>query len=780
MKTARLVAMALALFLSSANVRAQFHDPNDLGVTDTLDMVFSVTPRAATNQKKVQIDLWVLNDSNDVGSAAAGFKWINDNLKMDSARFTPLTQANFDLARFVYEGSNINTTNTNHRFPFVGARSFEPGVLADPSRRLWCRYYFTLTSWSVNDSIVLDTNAYNTGVTYKFVDTQQKSYRAYWTGKKVIHDPDYVPPSTMAVSVDTLFFSSVFGQPSPPSQTFNITSTPNPVPFTVTENASWLLKSPAVGNTPAVINVSTNVTALPIGNYFDSLIVESTNATNSPKIVYVKLAIIAPPPQIKVTPSALFFSAVVGGSNPASKNLIIKNNAPGSVLNWTLVHAQSWLTLSPMSGVDSNTVVASVDITGLTFGTYYDTIVVTDPAASNNPQKVPVSLQMGSNLPILQADSGHYFFVVSLDELILFSRSINITNGGIGSLDFKLTEDANRIFYVTPDTGSAPQQVTVQYKISTAFNGQEVTDTIWATSAQAVNSPYPIVITLRFVDVPANIGLTTDTVKLTTYECQQGGGNVLPQKTFTVQNAGGDDPMAVRLVHSSDFFSLNTDSGYAPINFRVTAKFPDTALGTYYDTILVTAKNAINNPRIVIVKYDRLAGTEPPVMVVNKTSWAFPYREDSGPSQFLGLSITNSKPGCMPWNIVEDVPWLFPTKDTGNVPADVGAIADAPGYSLGIYKDTVQIFGQGAVNSPWIIPVELRVWKLRCDVDWDGHVDISDVVGLIAYSYFDGPSPQPTFLVGDCDCDDLVDIADITRLIDYAYFGGPVICTNPY
>lgn len=780
MKKAGLLAVAFGLLLSTATTQAQFPEPNDKGVADTLDMVFSVTPRASTNQLKVQIDLWVLNDSNTIGSAAAGFKWINNNLRMDSARFSSLTFSGFDFARFTYEGNNINTTNTNKRFAFVGARSFEPGVLFDPARRIWCRYYFTLTSWSVNDSIVLDTNAYNGGVTYKFVDDAQKNYRPWWTGKKVIHDPDYVPPSTMSVSKDTLFYTAVYGQPAPPSQTFVISSSPNSVPFTVTENAPWILKSPSLGNTPATTTVSMNVTAMSIGTYFDSLIVASSSATNSPRVVYVKLNIIPPPPTINVTPSQLFFSAVVGGTNPLPKDLIIKNISGGSVLNWTLTNAQPWLSVSPGSGTDSNTVVASVDITGLGFGTYKDTIVVSDPAATNNPVKVPVFLQMGSNLPIIVVDSPVNFWVVNLNELIIFSRYITVRNGGIGDLDFKITESSSRIQFLSPDTASCPQQIQIQYKISTAFDGDQFTDTLWVTSAQAVNSPYPVIVTIRLVANPAQIGLTVDTIKFNVYECQQGSGNVLPSQNLVVQNVGGDDPMKVILSYSSDFFSINKDSGFASVLFKVTAEFPDTPLGTYYDTILVVAQNAVNNPRNVIVQYNRIAGDQPPQITANRAVWPIPYREDSGPDIISSLFISNQMGGCMPWQIVEDVPWFEPLQDSGNVPVNVNVLIDAPGYTLGSYHDTVLIEASSATNTPWVIPVELRVWKFKCDVDWDGVVDISDISAIIAYAYFNGPSPMPTFLVGDCDCDNLVDISDISRLIDYLYFQGPVLCENPF
>ncbi|MBI5267796.1 MAG: hypothetical protein HY851_11255 [candidate division Zixibacteria bacterium] len=768
------------VLLWAAAAQAQWHDPYDKGSTDTVDMVVAVIPRAATGQLKVRLDLYAFNDSSTVGAAAAGFGWINPNLKMDSARFSTLAFDAFDFAHFTYEGNSINLTNTNKRFPFVGARSSATGVLPEPSRRLWCRYYFSLSSWTVNDSIILDTNTYNNGVTFKFVDDSLKSYRPWWTGRKIIHDVDYVPPSVLDVIPDTLAFSMVYGASAPPSQTFSITATPNSVPFTVSENSSWILKSPALGNTPATITVSINPTALPIGSYFDSLIIESNKAINSPQIVYAKLAITPPPPQISVSPSQLFFSGVVGGANPIPKSLVVKNGNPGSTLNWTLTHAQPWLSVTPSSGTDSTSVSASVDITGLTYGTYKDTIVVSDPTAVNNPVKVPVILQMGSNLPIIAADSQYNFFVVNLSELILFSRFVTIRNAGAGQLDFRASENATRILGLVPDTGSTPQKIEVRYKMSSAHDGMQVTDTIWITSAQAINSPFPVVITLRFVEFPAVIGLSDDTIKFNVYECSQGFGKSLPFKTLSVQNSGGDDPMAVRLVYASDLFTINKDSAVAPATFRLTALDPDLVPGTYYDSIWVISRNAINNPRLIVVQYNRIGGTETPEIVLGRGPTIVAYQEDIGPQGVGILPIDNKYGGCMPWTLSHQASWLQLRADSGDVPADVGILVDAPGYTLGTYYDTIRVSSAGATNSPALVPVELRVWRFRCDVDWDGWMDISDVTALIEYLYMGGLPAKPTFLVGDCDCDNLVDISDLTRLIDYVFMMGPVICGNPY
>ncbi len=198
------VSLVLALF---ASANAQFtQNEFDYGAADTVEMVFSVTPVAATNQLKVRMDLWVFNDSNNIVGSTVGFKWTNANLNMDSARFTTLTFDAYNLVRSVYEGQNINTTNANDRFLFAGARTEGDGVVFGPARRHWASYWFTLSSWTTQDSIILDTLQYNGGTVYKFVDPVNHQYKPYWKGRKVIHDPGYVPPANILLSKDTVFF----------------------------------------------------------------------------------------------------------------------------------------------------------------------------------------------------------------------------------------------------------------------------------------------------------------------------------------------------------------------------------------------------------------------------------------------------------------------------------------------------------------------------------------------------------------------------------------------
>ena len=102
------------------------YDP-DPGIPDTVAMVVSVCPDANASQLKVQLDLYVYNDSVIV-SGTAGFSWDNPNLQMDSAKPSALTDTSFDLVLTFYEGGDINLTNTNQRFLFGGAKMWKNGV----------------------------------------------------------------------------------------------------------------------------------------------------------------------------------------------------------------------------------------------------------------------------------------------------------------------------------------------------------------------------------------------------------------------------------------------------------------------------------------------------------------------------------------------------------------------------------------------------------------------------------------------------------------------------
>lgn len=94
---------------------------------------------------------------------------------------------------------------------------------------------------------------------------------------------------------------------------------------------------------------------------------------------------------LTVSPSALTFQAVQGGTNPPSQSVnVSKSNKRDST--WTASDSASWVTVSPVVGsiASSVQVAVNVDIAGLPAGTYSATVTVT--VYKGGSASVPVTL----------------------------------------------------------------------------------------------------------------------------------------------------------------------------------------------------------------------------------------------------------------------------------------------------------------------------------------------------------------------------------------------------
>ncbi|MCP4146619.1 MAG: hypothetical protein GY757_02615 [bacterium] len=77
-----------------------------------------------------------------------------------------------------------------------------------------------------------------------------------------------------------------------------------------------------------------------------------------------------------------------------SSQIIYVNNIGGGVLNWsaTVSDEASWVSCTPVSGMDSGSVSVSVDVSGLAVGSYSSSVTIQAPGAINSPQTVPIYL----------------------------------------------------------------------------------------------------------------------------------------------------------------------------------------------------------------------------------------------------------------------------------------------------------------------------------------------------------------------------------------------------
>ncbi len=594
-----------------------------------------------------------------------------------------------------------------------------------------------------------------------------------------IFDPTAPTTSNLIVSTDSIHFSALEGGSNPVSQNFTVSSDGGPLNFDLFENSGWLILSPDQGTTPKSINALIDISGLAAGNYSETILVVSGDADNSPQEVKVTVNIEAPPPVIEVSETEFYFNAVAGGSNPASKTFTILNSG-GQTLNWIISNSEPWLNLSPVSGTEAEVITLTVDITGLAFDNYFDMIVITDPSASNSPVSIPVYLGIGSDLPIIEVHDQFNYVNIPTPTSSIPPWTFSISNGGAGSMSYWVEEDSPRILTLTPTSGTVPDEVEVGFKVVAGSDGDDFMDTVWVYSNEAINSPQPVVFHMHFTNTPAEINILQDTLSITVYECTMGAGIEPPTSNFLIQNSGGDDPLFFDLEYESIYFDLNQAGGEAPLYVIATANLLGLPVGLYFDTIVVNASTSINKTDTMIVKYNVIAGDQPPELVISNPSYVIPVQENSVPGLAFGITINNKYGGCLAWELNESVSWFNPSVISGEVQGISAFNVDATGMVFGIYPDSFTVTSEDAVNSPQKVAMLLKVWRFHGDWDYNAEINVTDLVKLVEYIFNKGAEPEPERIVGDMNCDFTINISDLTIFVSYLFNKGPLPCGNPY
>ncbi|NQT78983.1 MAG: SBBP repeat-containing protein [Candidatus Aminicenantes bacterium] len=105
------------------------------------------------------------------------------------------------------------------------------------------------------------------------------------------------------------------------------------------------------------------------------------------------------PGEIKLSTTQIYFAASAN-SNPTGSQKFVVENTGGLTLEWSAGPSEDWMQVSPSSGTGSSVVTVSIVPSGLSVGTYTGTISIEDPAATNSPQAVTVTLKIYSAVSV--------------------------------------------------------------------------------------------------------------------------------------------------------------------------------------------------------------------------------------------------------------------------------------------------------------------------------------------------------------------------------------------
>ncbi len=245
-------------------------------------------------------------------------------------------------------------------------------------------------------------------------------------------------------------FNAVQGGSNPPNQTLSISNGGGgTLSWSVSDNATWVSLSPTSGTSTGEtdnVTVSVNVAGLNAGTYNATItITGAPPAQNSPQTTAVTLVVTAPAPVLVRSPVSMTFNAVQGGSNPPNQTLPISNGG-GGTLSWSVSDNATWVSLSPTNGTstgETDNVTVSVNVAGLTAGTYNATITITGaPPATGSPQTTAVTLVVAAPAPVLVRSPVSMTFNAVQGGSNPPNQTLSISNGGGGTLSWSVSDNA--------------------------------------------------------------------------------------------------------------------------------------------------------------------------------------------------------------------------------------------------------------------------------------------------------------------------------------------------
>ncbi|MFH2047877.1 MAG: T9SS type A sorting domain-containing protein, partial [bacterium] len=341
----------------------------------------------------------------------------------------------------------------------------------------------------------------------------------------------------------------------------------------------WLLSTPNTGTTPQDITVSVDITGLADGTFKDTLVITSTGADNSPQYVVINLTVTPAPSNLVVSETELNFTAVEGGDNPTNQLFNIASDNDPLGFDITEFTGSDWISSTPNTGTTPQDITVSVDITGLTDGSFKDTLVITSTGADNSPQYVVINLTVTPYDRELVVTPDTLYFTAEEENTETEAQYLVISEFSGDNIAYTIDVASIPIWLAITNTSSTtPDSSRVAVSASGLTAGVYL-DSVLVSSAGAGNSPYAyfeFTVTPR----PTVLVIAPDTLKFSALE---GGANPDPLG-FEVTEEGGAS-IGYSVFESTDWFSIDSPVGTTPDSTIVMVNISGLSAGTYYGSV---------------------------------------------------------------------------------------------------------------------------------------------------------------------------------------------------
>lgn len=530
-----------------------------------------------------------------------------------------------------------------------------------------------------------------------------------------------VAPSTGTLTVPTapLTFNYTLGGAVPASVPLAISGTSG-LAFTTSKSQSWLVATPSSGTVPASLSVGVSPAGLSPGSYSGAVTVTSTGATGSPATIPVTLNVQG----VTASPASLSFTYQVGGTAPASQAISVGGTA-SLAFTAAVTSGNAWLSVAPASGTVPATVTASVNVTGLTAGTYSGNIAI---AASGVPtQNVAVTLVVSSAAAISPSPTS-----------FVFSATIGggnpagqiLTLGGATGQAYTLASDSPWLS-VAPASGTTPGNATVSVNpgslASGSYNGK-----ITVTAPGAGNSPVTIPVTLTVTVKPT----VTVSPSALTFDYLLGSPNPASQ---TINVTATSTTAVSATVTGAAWLAVTTSSGQTPAVLTATVNPTGLTAGSYTGSITIATPSAAVTSRNVAVVLTVGSGSQ--------LSAAPASLDLSAPLNGSAVTATIAVSSTSPVTVsvaASDAAWLSVSPLSAATPATLTVTATPGTLVAGNYTGSVTISGPG--SNTVVVPVKFAVTVPTIDgiTDAAGYETTAFAPGIIISIFGEGLGPVTT------------------------------------
>ncbi len=522
--------------------------------------------------------------------------------------------------------------------------------------------------------------------------------------------------SAMSTSPAALSFSGTTGTTNPPAQTItfwkNGDRTRN---WTVNASAPWISVTPSSGTIATEqdqITVSVNATGLSAGSYTSTVVIatESFKGRLVKTIVPVSLSLTqssTATPTIRLSPAALSFSGIAGSANPAAQLLSLTNSS-GGTLSWSLSDNATWLTLSTASGMtttETDSIAASVNLTGLAAGTYTAAITVSASGATNSPQIIPVSLTVtaaSTATPVIGLSVSSLAFSGTAGGVNPAAQSFTISNTGAGTLTWSARANAGWISSISPLNGTNNSTVTIGVSLAGLAAGTyNASITVGATGATVRTIPVSLTVNPASTSATPAIGISASSL---TFGGTAGGVNPAAQ-SFTVSNTG-TGTLAWTASDNAAWLTLSPATGTNTGTVSATVNLAGLTAGTYSGTITAAATGATSRTIPVSLTVNP-ATTATPIIGLSLASLTYAGTAGGANPAAQTFTVSNTGAGTLTWTAGDSASWLTLTPATGTNTGTVTASVSLAGLAAGTYSGTITVSAAGATSRT--LPVSLTV-----------------------------------------------------------------------